>query len=74
VANNLHGKTSVNQQVPSTASYDESSGGWEEDGDDDEDNVRAFDWHVVCKHEVVEAGWKGVVTVESLRGFESLGP
>ena len=48
-------------------SYDESSSGWEEDGDDDEDNVRASDRHVVCKHEVVEVGWKGVVG--SFEGF-----
>ena len=67
VGNNLRGKTSVNQQVPSTTSYDESSSGWEEDGDDDEDNVRASDRHIVCKHEVVEVGWKGVVG--SFEGF-----
>ena len=43
VATNLHGKINDNQQVTSTASYDESSGGWGQDGDDDEDNVRASD-------------------------------
>ena len=43
VADDLHGKRKVNQQVPSIASYDESSGGWEEDSDDGEDDVRASD-------------------------------
>ena len=37
--NHLHGEQDVDQQVTSTASDEESSGGREEYGNEDEDNV-----------------------------------